>query len=101
MSKSVLERLLAGPGSPKELGSRVWGLINGVDDTEVAKAKDVPQQISSMYLRGLSVFPGVFWGANRACLLTEIVLQFITHPKMEMLTSRLLIVVRSQIFTRL
>ena len=41
-----LERLLAGPGVPKGIGEKVWGLISGVDDTEVGKAKDVPQQIS-------------------------------------------------------
>ena len=41
-----LERILAGPGVPKGIGEKVWGLINGVDDTEVGKAKDVPQQIS-------------------------------------------------------
>ena len=46
MSADVLERLLAGPGTPKGLGGKVWGWINGVDDAEVAKAKDVPQQIS-------------------------------------------------------
>ena len=46
MGAGVLERLLASPGTPKELGSKIWGLVNGVDDTEVAQAKDVPQQIS-------------------------------------------------------
>lgn len=51
MSADVLERLLASPGAPKELGPKIWGLINGVDDTEVAKAKDVPQQISIVRLQ--------------------------------------------------
>jgi len=46
MGSEVLDRMLAGPGVPRDLGDRVWGLINGVDDTEVAKAKEVPQQIS-------------------------------------------------------
>lgn len=46
MGAELLGRLLAGPGVPRDLGERVWGLINGVDDTEVAKAKEVPQQIS-------------------------------------------------------
>lgn len=41
-----LGRLLAGPGVPRDLGDKVWGLIHGVDDSEVAKAKEVPQQIS-------------------------------------------------------
>ena len=46
MNGDVLEKLLAGPGTPKGLGEKVWGLINGIDDSEVAKAKDVPRQIS-------------------------------------------------------
>lgn len=46
MGPELLSRLLAGPGVPRDLGNRVWGLIHGVDDTEVAKAKEVPQQIS-------------------------------------------------------
>ena len=46
LNAEVLERLLAGPGVPKGLGEKVWGLVNGVDDSEVGKAKDVPQQIS-------------------------------------------------------
>lgn len=41
-----LVRLLAGPGVPRDLGDKIWGLIHGVDDTEVVKAKEVPQQIS-------------------------------------------------------
>ena len=51
MGPELLNRLLAGPGvprsgCPRDLGDRVWGLVHGVDDTEVAKAKEVPQQIS-------------------------------------------------------
>ena len=46
----LLGRLLAGPGVAKDLGEKVWGLINGVDVTEVAKAKAVPQQISIVSL---------------------------------------------------
>ena len=46
MGPKILGRLLAGPGFPRDLGDRVWGLIHGVDDTVVAKAKEVPQQIS-------------------------------------------------------
>ena len=46
MGPELLGRLLAGPGVPRDLGDKVWGLIHGVDDTEVAKAKEVPQQIS-------------------------------------------------------
>lgn len=46
MNAEVLEKLFAGPGIPKGLGVKVWGLINGIDDSEVAKSKDLPQQIS-------------------------------------------------------
>ena len=42
----LLGRLLAGSGTPKDLGHHVWSLINGVDDSEVGKARDFPQQIS-------------------------------------------------------
>ncbi len=46
MGPQSLEKLLGGTGAPKGIGSAVWGLLNGVDDSEVAKARDVPQQIS-------------------------------------------------------
>lgn len=42
----LLEEILGGSGIPKGIGGTVWGLLNGVDDSEVSKAKDVPQQIS-------------------------------------------------------
>ena len=46
MGPELLNQLLAGPGMPRDLGEKVWGLINGIDLTAVAKAKPVPQQIS-------------------------------------------------------
>lgn len=46
LNARILDTVLAGPGVPKSLGEKVWGLINGIDDSEVGKAKDVPQQIS-------------------------------------------------------
>lgn len=46
MGPETLGRLLAGPGFPRDIGDRVWGLIHGVDAKEVAKAKEVPLQIS-------------------------------------------------------
>ena len=54
-----LERILGASGVPKDIGGRVWGLLNGVDDSEVSKAQDVPQQISIVsrfhrYLRNCS-----------------------------------------------
>ena len=51
MGPELLGRVLAGAGVPKDLGDKVWGLINGVDVTEVAKAKAVPQQVSIVSLR--------------------------------------------------
>lgn len=46
MGPDLLEKFLGGPGAPKDIGDRIWGLLNGVDDSEVSKAKTVPQQIS-------------------------------------------------------
>ena len=46
MSPALLEEILGGPGSPKGIGLRIWGLINGVDDSEVGKARIIPRQIS-------------------------------------------------------
>ncbi|KAH9875101.1 hypothetical protein J1614_004589 [Plenodomus biglobosus] len=46
MSPNMLERILEGPGTPQGIGARVWGLLNGSDDSEVGKARDVPKQIS-------------------------------------------------------
>lgn len=57
MGPGLLSRLLAGPGVPRDLGDKVWGLLHGVDDTEVAKAKEVPQQIS-IVSRGQCCFVG-------------------------------------------
>lgn len=41
-----LEKLLSGPGAPHGIGTRVWCLLHGCDDTEVAQARPVPRQIS-------------------------------------------------------
>lgn len=46
MNASSLERILRGPGSTHGIGSRVWDLLNGCDDTAVGWARDVPTQIS-------------------------------------------------------
>lgn len=46
----VLESVLHGPGIPKDLPTRVWGLMNGVDHADVAKGREVPQQISIVSL---------------------------------------------------
>ncbi|GAB7365278.1 hypothetical protein MBLNU230_g6359t1 [Neophaeotheca triangularis] len=42
----MLEKLLAGPGSPHGIGYKIWCLLNAVDDTEVGQARPVPRQIS-------------------------------------------------------
>ncbi|GME49305.1 DNA-repair protein [Neofusicoccum parvum] len=46
VSAETLEKILAGPGSPHGIGAKVWGLLHGVDDSEVGQARDVPRQIS-------------------------------------------------------
>lgn len=46
MGPEMLERILGGPGVERGIGSKAWGLINGIDDTEIQKAKKVPSQIS-------------------------------------------------------
>ncbi|KAL0940948.1 DNA polymerase [Colletotrichum truncatum] len=42
----LLEKLLGGPGAERGVGDRVWGLLHGVDDTDVKDASDIPSQIS-------------------------------------------------------
>lgn len=44
--ESLARVLGGGGGAPRGIGDRVWALIHGVDDSEVAQAKNVPQQIS-------------------------------------------------------
>ena len=46
MGPELLGRLLGGPGTPRDLGEKVWDLMNGVENAEVAQAKEVPRQIS-------------------------------------------------------
>ncbi|KAF2115601.1 hypothetical protein BDV96DRAFT_574176 [Lophiotrema nucula] len=46
MSPGLLEHILGGPGTPHGIGTRVWDLLNGNDDTEVNQAREVPKQIS-------------------------------------------------------
>ena len=46
MSPSVLEKTLGGPGAPKGIGIKVWGILHGVDHTDVMEARDLPTQIS-------------------------------------------------------
>lgn len=46
LSAEMLEKLFAGPGMTHGIGLRVYQLVNGVDNTEVADARNVPRQIS-------------------------------------------------------
>lgn len=46
MGPETLERILGGPGVPHGIGGKIWGLLNGCDNTEVGLAREVPKQIS-------------------------------------------------------
>ena len=46
MGPQMLDKILGGPGAEKGIGGKVWQLLNGIDGTEVQKAKRVPTQIS-------------------------------------------------------
>lgn len=46
MGPLLLDKILGGPGSPRGIGIRIWGLLHGVDPAEVSEARDVPTQIS-------------------------------------------------------
>ncbi len=46
ISPASLEKLLAGPGAERGVGARIWGLLHGVDATEVKEGRDIPAQLS-------------------------------------------------------
>ncbi|KAL4976620.1 hypothetical protein BDW66DRAFT_48240 [Aspergillus desertorum] len=46
MNPSLLEKILSGPGAPRDIGAKIWGLLHGVDNTQVGEARDIPNQIS-------------------------------------------------------
>ncbi|KAL4990587.1 hypothetical protein BDW68DRAFT_194250 [Aspergillus falconensis] len=46
MGPSLLEKILGGPGAPRDIGTKIWGLLHGVDNTQVGEARDTPTQIS-------------------------------------------------------
>lgn len=56
-----LEEILGGPGAPNGIGGRIWGYLNGYDDSEVIMAKRVPSQISQedSYMKYLHTFDQV------------------------------------------
>ncbi|RKF59670.1 DNA polymerase iota [Golovinomyces cichoracearum] len=53
MCSRVLENILGGSGAIRGVGSKFWGLINGVDNSIVQQARNFPTQISleNTYLR--------------------------------------------------
>lgn len=60
ISPGFLETLLAGPGSEKGIGVKVWGLLHGIDLTEVKEAGDIPTQISiEDTYKGLETVPHI------------------------------------------
>ncbi|KAL1969497.1 hypothetical protein VTN77DRAFT_8935 [Rasamsonia byssochlamydoides] len=60
MGPALLQKILGGPGAPKDVGFRVWALLNGVDSSEVQEARTVPTQISiEDSYRGLDHFDAV------------------------------------------
>jgi DNA polymerase iota len=46
MGPELLEKILGGPGAERGIGGKIWGLIRGIDDVEVQRAKKIPTQIS-------------------------------------------------------
>lgn len=46
MGPALLQKILGGPGSERAIGSKIWALINGLDETEVKQKRKVPTQIS-------------------------------------------------------
>lgn len=60
MSPRMLEELLGGPGVERGIGHKVWGLLHGVDNSEVKEGSEVPVQISiEDSYRGLDTFDEV------------------------------------------
>ncbi|KAF3392949.1 DNA polymerase iota [Talaromyces pinophilus] len=46
MGPPKLLDILGGPGAARDIGVRTWGLLHGVDNSEVLEARSVPTQIS-------------------------------------------------------
>lgn len=60
VTPALLETLLGGPGAEKGVGSRIWGLLHGVDTSEVKKPNNVPSQISiEDTYKGLETMPQI------------------------------------------
>ncbi|KAF7549307.1 hypothetical protein G7Z17_g6466 [Cylindrodendrum hubeiense] len=56
ISPGTIESLLVGPGAERGVGVRIWGLLHGVDPSEIKEASGVPTQISieDTYPKGLA-----------------------------------------------
>lgn len=60
VSPQMLEKLLGNrPGAEKGIGDKIWGLLHGVDDSEVKVASSLPTQISIE-----DTYPGPHGGLN-------------------------------------
>ena len=61
MGPQLLEETLSGPGSQKGIGGKIWDLVHGIDDGEVAVVKRIPTQISQedSYMKYLRTFEAV------------------------------------------
>ncbi|KAL4808384.1 hypothetical protein BDV18DRAFT_134847 [Aspergillus unguis] len=46
MGPPLLDKVLGGPGAPRDIGVKIWGFLHGVDNTQVGEARDTPTQIS-------------------------------------------------------
>lgn len=46
MGPRLLDTIFQGGGWPRDIGARIWNLLNGIDNAEVAIARTVPTQIS-------------------------------------------------------
>ncbi|KAH7154947.1 hypothetical protein B0J13DRAFT_495844 [Dactylonectria estremocensis] len=46
ISPGTIESLLVGPGAERGVGTRIWGLLHGVDPNEIKEASEIPTQIS-------------------------------------------------------
>ncbi|CAG8254829.1 unnamed protein product [Penicillium salamii] len=46
MGPPLLDKILSGLGSAKGIGTKMWSVLHGVDNSEVLQGRDVPTQIS-------------------------------------------------------
>ncbi|KAK6438973.1 hypothetical protein LTR95_004818 [Oleoguttula sp. CCFEE 5521] len=113
VNSEMLEKLLAGPGSPHGIGYKIWSLLHGVDDTEVSQMRTVPRQISieDSYVR-LDTMPELLkeldglakslltrmridllgveddWDEDNSASIAPLLKKWLAHPKTLRLTTR-------------